>query len=151
MEIQSRIRDLAILFSLFGAAFSSHALASEAESPARSRFWDQVQNLVLSCAVEPVKVADGRKITGPLRSSCDEVQVSGNEARLFVDGRWYTAVLTDSAESDGGDLNDIRVEDEKGNVVAELHNVPAFGDVLLGLAGGQAKVQEVNVPQIEVQ
>ena len=123
MNIKSVVGKLLVTFPFF---LASQALAGNTESP---KFLEQVRGLVQHCAVQPAR--------GPLESKCTEVLVKGSQAQLQLNGEWYSANIVDSEDSDGGDLNNIFVQDQNGTQVAELHNALAFGDILLGLAGGQ--------------
>lgn len=107
-------------------------------------FWDEVHDFVKKCAVQPyVEQGEGQKSFLPLKSICKELTVNGSRAKFTLKGHQFRATLFDSEFSDGGDINDVVVKDAAGGIVAERNSVLAFGDVLLGLAGG-----DNNFPQV---
>lgn len=63
----------------------------------------------------------------------DVALLAPDTARFQLDGAIYHARLEESEDSDGGDLFDVFVENDRRERVAELHNVPAFGDLLRAL------------------
>ena len=70
------------------------------------------------------------------KSTCNTlVIVSNSEARLLIDGEWIIAKIKESAESDGGDLDDLIITDLKGKVLATKTNVPAYDYVIVAMAG----------------
>jgi hypothetical protein len=145
MQLQRSFVAITALLSLF---VSHSAFAGVDEAASQNPFWEKVHNLIQHCAVQPYILDNGKKVYGPLRSNCVEVLVQGSQAQFNLDGVWYVASLTDSDDSDGGDLNDITVRkmsDTSGDVVAERHNALAFGDILVGLAGGQVQSTDVEV------
>jgi hypothetical protein len=115
-----------VVLPFFTAAL---ALAGEPQQARQNQFWEQVHGLMQRCTIQ--------KTTGPLESNCAEVQVKGSQARFQLGNEWYLADIVESAESDGGDLNDVTVLDQNGATVAQRTNTLAFGDILLALAGGQ--------------
>ena len=53
----------------------------------------------------------------------------------MIDGEWLKAVITESAESDGGDLNDLIIYNLKGEILATKTNIAAFDSVIVAMAG----------------
>lgn len=136
---------LAITFSV-----TPMAQTAEATPQANARFLSEVRDLVSRCAVQPYTIQSGKKAYGRLESSCPELQVQGAEARFQFEGRWSVAKIVDSEDSDGGDLNDISIQDDHGNEVAQLKEVLAFGDILLGLSDGQVNLPESYEQTLEI-
>jgi hypothetical protein len=123
-------------------------LASLTSAPALAApggFWSKVRSLVEQCAAQPVTIDfEGHKTYYPLVSRCDELGAYEGSAQFLLEDEWYSAELIESEDSDGGDLFDVRIERDRDSHVAIRKNVPAFGDVLVGMAGGR-----VSVPEIE--
>lgn len=137
----SRFSVFLISVTLFAGLFVP--IESQARERKPPRFWQEVRALVKRCSVVS---QDAER----LQSICaSEVQTFSNGAQLRLNDRNYFAYIRDSEESDGGDLNDITVQDARGRTVAERKNVPAFGDVLLGLMGGDAAGPFISGPWIE--
>lgn len=126
-----RLSSLLLLLVVGTATAADHLSAS---------FWNEIAFL-RNCVAFPVySDGEGRQHAGRLLSRCPEIRVlDATHARLTLSGATFEATLSDSRESDGGDLNDVIVRDAAGNVVAQRGNVPAFGDILLGLLGGNAQ------------
>jgi hypothetical protein len=124
------------------------ASAADVDASSSNSFWEKVRGLVQQCSVQTYTVEGGQKVYGPLRSNCVELQVGGSSARFELDGKWFEATIQDSPDSDGGDLNDVFVYlqgEEGGKAFAERHEIPAFGDILAGLAGAQLQLPELYV------
>lgn len=139
-------KQLAVIAVLSIASFSHSAEAASGRG--ESTFWKEVRKLVNRCAIQPVVVREnGRQVIEALESTCSEIQVFDEGAELVLNGKKYFAYIRDSKFADYGDLNDVEVQDMHGSLVARRNNIPAFGDVLLALAGGDA---EVNVPKMQV-
>lgn len=60
-------------------------------------------------------------------------------AHVFVRGAWLTATLIDSTDSDGGDLADLVISDEKGRELARKENLLTPTNVLYAMAGANDK------------
>jgi hypothetical protein len=129
-----------ITISLLGAAIAHADTPPVQESP---EFWNKVNTLVAQCTVKPYALVQGVKTYGSLRSTCRELQVSGDQASFILDGEQFSARIEESADSDGGDLDNIYVQNSNGAVIAQRHNVLAYNDILLGLAGGNVDSKEV--------
>jgi hypothetical protein len=126
-----------LMVSLLICAASGAARADASAQPTAADFWERTAAFVKSCAVQPYVVgSDGRRSYGNIRSICPELVVRGTVARFVLDGVRYHARISDSELSDGGDLNDIAIRLDGGTLFAERSYVPAFGDVILALAGG---------------
>lgn len=122
---------------------------AQAESPSVQEnpdFWKKLNALVAQCSVKPYSLVQGVKTYGPLRSSCQELQTNGNRATFVLEGETFFARIEESADSDGGDLDNVYVQNSQGSVIANRHNVLAYDDILLGLAGGNVDSEEVYTP-----
>ena len=139
MQLQRSFRVVVVLFAVL---FSQSAFSAQAGTASQNSFWEKVRGLVQQCSVQTFTVENGKKVDGPLRSNCAELQATGSEARFKLDGEWYSASIADSSDADGGDLNDVLVQDQNGSSVATRHNTLAFGDILVGLAGGQVQLPQ---------
>jgi len=135
-----------IVVSLLAASLAHADVASVQESP---DFWKKLNSLVAQCAVKPYTVVQGVKDYGPLRSLCQELHANGTQATFVLEGEKFSARIEESADADGGDLDDLYVQNSEGSVIAQRQNVLAYGDILLGLAGGDVEsndVREVYAP-----
>jgi hypothetical protein len=135
---------LTVLLLNFGPLAPSSVLANDAPDGTDS-FWPAVTELVSRCSMQPYQTdSRGRRIVLNRVSTCPEIQVLENGAALEVEGFWYFGFMTESADSDGGDLFDVFVKDASDSIVAYRFNVPAFEDILVGLAGGDHAIASVN-------
>ena len=114
------------------------------------RFWNQVSRLVNRCGILPYEwdeLAQTKHFYWIESQSPEELSLlSDHQAQFKIDGVSYSAHLVASEDADGGDLAHIVVFDDRGVEVARRVNVPAFGDLLLGLAGGHfaGKMEQVD-------
>lgn len=122
----------AVLSLIF--TFSTHASSDHSWE---GFSWKELHDYALQCAVQPYAFQDdGKKVYSVLRSVCPELKVNGYTATLILNGQPLTAALTESPFADGGDLDDLTIRNQSGQIVAEAKNIPSFGDVILALAGG---------------
>ena len=85
------------------------------------QFWQNVRRLADQCSPQ----------------NCRSIQVmDASLVRFELDGERYVAMIRDSEDSDGGDLNDVIAINESGSCIAKLHNVPAYGDPVSALRSG---------------
>jgi hypothetical protein len=73
------------------------------------------------------------------------LSIHGANAKFRLKKVAYTAALLNSPFADQGDLNTLVIRDLKGNLIAQADHVPAFGDILLALAGGDDSFRQVSV------
>lgn len=132
-----------IFICALGFVFSGFAQAEEING---TKIFKDLKDLTLRCVVEPYIVnARGEKMTGPLKSICKEIQESRHGGvDVSIRGTVLHAVLVDSENSDGGDLNHLLVVDSRGNVVAEQKEILAFDNIFIALAGGDTNFRQVN-------
>ena len=70
------------------------------------------------------------------KSYCNTLLILSNkEAQIYVDNEWFTATISESEDSDGGDLNDLTVVNANGQVVIQKTNIASFNSVLAAMAG----------------
>jgi hypothetical protein len=134
--------------SFFTLSFA-HADTAKDVSPAG--FWDGLDQLASLCAVIPYAVVDGTKVQGMTRSQCDTLAVKNNELSFTVLGQTFTAQVQDSADSDGGDLNDLEVKNSQGQVIVQASNILAYGDVIQALVGAKVQLKEVYDASVATQ
>ena len=140
-----------LFFTILSATqtLAQRSLASEVTPSAEevSFDWNSVKDLVADCAVQPVaKLANGRTKYLRVVSLCPEsLSVTGNLAQFNLNGARYSAVLLDSPLADEGDLNTLVVRDSEGKIAAKAEHIPAFGDILLALAGSQDAFRQILV------
>lgn len=88
------------------------------------------------CAIEVVALSRESKEVFGYETHCDTLKlISSTEAQVFVDGSWFSVHITESPESDGGDLDDMFVYNEKNELVARKSNVAAYENVVRAMAG----------------
>jgi hypothetical protein len=147
MKIQFSVVTAAVLFTVSSfASFHSRADAGKDVTPAG--FWDGLDTLASQCAVVPYAVVDGTKVQGTARSECAALVLNNNQLNFNVLGQSFTAQVQDSADSDGGDLNDLQVTNEQGQIVVQASNILAYGDVIQALVGSKIQLKEVYDPSV---
>ena len=98
-----------------------------------------IQDRVRACSVLPYTFRNGVKVYHHLMSHCAEVHVLGKgRAKIKIGGKVYDLALIESRDSDG-DLFHIQIRDTLANEFLVLKNVPAYGDILLGVLDGSSK------------
>ena len=101
----------------------------------RASFWQDVRALVEGCSE---KISDKeQKDPIKLRSDCHDIRVQGSVIYFNLYKEKFIATVMVSDFADGDDLYDVLAQSTQGNCVAELKNVPAYGDPLAALAGGR--------------
>ncbi len=132
-------------------ALSSFQMSAKAANDlnAGGRARELLQDLAamtIKCAIRPYSIGlNGKKTYSPLESRCPQLRItSSRTALIYLERQTYYAELLESRDSDGGDLDDLFILDSYGRRVAMRHNVAAFDDVLLSLAGGR----EQEIPEI---
>ncbi len=125
---------ITVITILFIGAFHAHA----AESESVTQYLPAMMQEVRYCAVVPVKYNErGNKTAFAMVSHCPEVQTLGTgKATLKVSDQVFEAQITDSVDTDGGDLNDLVITNVNTRETYKRHNVLAFGDVLLAVLHG---------------
>lgn len=129
-------------------ALTSFAQADANKDVTPAGFWAGLDSLASQCAVIPYAIIDGTKVQGVTRSQCANLAVKNNQLDFTVLGQPFTAQVQDSADSDGGDLNDLQVTNAQGEVIVQASNVLAYGDVIQALVGSQVQLKEVYDPSV---
>ena len=94
---------------------------------------------VRSCSVLPYSLRDGVKVFHALTSHCPEVKVMGpGLAKVKVAAHSYQVALVESEDSDG-DFYHVQITDLASRDAIQMNNVAAYGDVLLGVLGGDTR------------
>lgn len=97
--------------------------------------FEDIERLAIQCLV----LVRGQNYT-TTKSVCPELKMNHGNAALKINGTNFYARIVDSAQSDGGDLNDMTVFDAAKKPVALRQNIVAFGDMGFALAGGVKKL-----------
>lgn len=99
---------------------------------------DDIKAETKKCAVQIITTQTDNsngKIIG-FKSVCNSlVIVSASESHILIDGEWLIAKITESKESDGGDLDDLIITNQAGKVLATKSNVPAYDNIIVAMAG----------------
>ena len=123
--------------------------ANASPSNGIDRLLPQILKQVVTCSVRPYSVNhEGVKTYHAILSHCAEVKVTApGVAEIKVNDHLIRATLTESANSDG-DLYVVTLQDVNSGESKVANNVPAYGDILLGVLGGNAKnVMDKFVPE----
>ena len=134
------------------AVFSFLVIGQASAQASVKDFLPQIMNQVRQCAVVPVSYnANGGKTVHAMISHCPEVKViNPNLAMIEAAGRSFTAAITESPDSDGGDLYQLVITDNSDQDHLDVNNVLAFGDVLLAVLMGNATgVTETDLQSIK--
>ena len=105
------------------------------EQSCRASFWQDVRALVETCSEKSSDLAQKDPIK--LRSDCHDIRVDGSVIYFTLYNEKFMATVIVSDFADGDDLYDVLAQSTQGNCVAELKNVPAYGDPLAALSGGR--------------
>ena len=102
--------------------------------------------LLSNASADEEAIYQNGKVVG-FKSICTSlVIISENKAQILIENQWYTAVITESADADGGDLDNMQLFNTSGQVVATRSNVAAYDHVILALAGGNTKLHQEYLP-----
>ena len=141
LQMKSRFCMMALNVAFVGIVGLSMPAFAE-ERPNRELLKD-LEALALRCVVQLYRVdAHGSRSETALKSVCPELQQSNEGVQATVDGDSYRLTLSESPEADDGDLDDLKVQDSHGQVVATRRNVAAFGNVFLAMTGGRDEFKE---------
>ena len=104
---------------------------------------DRVHN----CALLPYTINEsGARAFHAILSHCPEVKTLANgSAKIKVAGHQYSATLVEATDSDG-DFYHVQIKDLDSKEVAILENIPAYGDILLGILSGDTR----GIPQVQI-
>jgi len=109
-----------------------HGLLSEAKKEILFDIKEQTKK----CTVQTVATQGEDKHVTSYRSTCKTLRLlSPSSAQIYIDAEWFIAKITESAESDGGDLDDLFVYNSKGKLVAKRTNIAAYDNIVVAMAG----------------
>ena len=118
----------------FGLLFTNASFAND--NGTKKELISDIKIETKKCAVQIVAVNTDSEQVQAFRSVCNTlVIVSRDEAQIQIEGEWLTAKITESAESDGGDLDDLAITNANGQVLATKTNIPAYDSVVVAMAG----------------
>jgi hypothetical protein len=112
----------------------------------------KIMRQVVTCSVRPFSLNfEGVKTYHAILSHCDAVKVTApGVAEIKVEGHFVRAALVESENSDG-DLYHVNFLDVTTGETKTLKNVAAYGDVLLGVLGGNAsQVTDQFLPEGDI-
>ena len=130
---------LATVFAMaFIGLMASAQAAPKSPSATKRELLADISELTLKCVVRPYVInARGEQELHPLRSDCPEIQSSdARHATIQIEDKTYAAQLFDSQDADEGDLDDLLIYWHR-RMVAKRHNVAAFDEIFIALAGGK--------------
>jgi len=134
------------LYPFFTAALASLAAVTQARADVSPLLLDRLAVIVQNCAVAEVRESYDHRSIQSFVSRCQVLQIQSNSKALIYDqGQWYQALVTENADSDGGDLDDLTIRNAAGQVVATRTAFPAFDNVIFALAGHGAKFTSQNL------
>ena len=115
---------------------SSNLAFALANSDAKKELLFDIKTETKKCVVQHIAVTSESQNTISFESVCDSLKiVSSTEAQIEIEGQWFTARITESAESDGGDLDDLTIFNSNGKVVATKTNIPSYDNIIVAMAG----------------
>jgi hypothetical protein len=154
-----KISKLLVFLSLFLACASGSALAAMERGPFAPDAEKAIRETLEQCLVRPFGIrSDGSRVFGHYQSSCAGVIRDGRAALVPLsatagsDQGWEVRLIG-SEYSDGGDLCDVAVWDDKGHLVMESQRVLAFGDPLeaLTILTGAHPQSSIHDPELDEQ
>jgi hypothetical protein len=127
------------------AATQEAARVSESRSEHTvEKYLPNIRDRVRQCTILPF-VYDSNRVRKhqSLRSHCPEVKLlstaeGGGVAKIHVYGQQFVARLIETEYTDG-DFYDVEIINTSTRESYRIDNVLAFGDVLLGVLGGETK------------
>ena len=144
-----------IVLSMVAVSIQSHSALAASNSPNNivTQHLASIVNHVTLCSLAPYTVKeDGVKVMHELQSQCSDVKViSRGVAKFKVEGYVFKASIVESDQSDGGDLDDVTIQEVKSGDHYTIEGVLAFDDVLLGvLHGDLSHVTQKEIASSEV-
>jgi hypothetical protein len=131
---------ITLLLNLSLTAFA----AGSANNHSVEKYLSNIQDRVRQCSVMPFAVdRNQNRVEHALRSHCPEVKLvhlqdAKPAAKINVAGQRFIARLIETEFSDG-DFYDVEIINLYTQENYRIYNVLAFGDVLLGVLGGETK------------
>jgi hypothetical protein len=108
------------------------------------KYISNIRDRVRQCSILPYEFnANNVRVERSLRSHCPEVKLIAGKgalpaAKIHVAGQQFTAQLIETQYSDG-DFYDVEIRNVFTNEIFRFDNVLAYGDILLGVLGGETK------------
>lgn len=136
MQYLNRYFLLGVLFLTQNSAFAFE----------ESVFWQKVQILAEKCVIQPYSISiSGKKKMHRMVSYGSEIQlVSSDTVKIQLEENVFFAILKPSKDADpfseGGDINDLEIQNSEGNVLAHYPSILAFGDPLYALVGNNERI-----------
>jgi len=139
------MKALIILITMF-IQFAPLAVATTQSGSVHTveKYISNIRDRVRQCSILPFAFnANNVRIEHSLRSHCPEVKLIAGHgslpaAKIHVAGQQFTAQLIETQYSDG-DFYDVEIRNVFTNETYRFDNVLAYGDVLLGVLGGETK------------
>jgi len=139
------MKTLIVLITLF-LNFAPRAVASDqlAAGNTVEKYLSNIQDRVRQCSVLPFAYDNNKnRVEHSLRSHCPEVKLISVDgrvpaAKINVAGQRFVAQLIETDFTDG-DFYDVEIRNLYTSESFRIFNVPAYGDVLLGVLAGQTK------------
>ncbi len=121
-------------------------LAHAADLTSGARQLKSIEKRVHECSVLPYTMEAGRKSYHEIYSQCDDVKVvAKGVATVEIDGHAYVAAISETEDSDA-DIYNVEIKDLTTGKFLHIDHVFAYGDVMLGLLGGNTTdVQELLI------
>lgn len=139
------MKTLVVLITLFlNLAPRAVAFDQFASTHTVEKYLSNIQDRVRQCSILPfIYDQNQNRVEHSLRSHCPEVKLVAAEgrvpsAKINVAGQRFVAQLIETDFTDG-DFYDVEIRNLYTNESFRIFNVLAYGDVLLGVLGGQTK------------
>jgi hypothetical protein len=121
---------------LFSLALSLSGFAMANDNGTKKELLSDIKEETKKCAVQIVSVTVESESVLKFESECSSFKIlSTTEAQILIEGQWLTARITESDESDGGDLDDLAILNSKGQILATRTNIPAYDNIVVAMAG----------------
>ncbi len=117
-------------------AFSSFLVLGAHATDARKELLNDIKLETKKCARQLTsRNNEGETVTG-YKSVCSSLIIHSTiEAQILIDGKWLTAHINESRDSDGGDLDDLTIQSAQGKILATRKNIPAYDSVIVAMIG----------------
>ncbi len=131
-----------VLITLFSNLVSPAVASALTSDHTVEKYLSNIQDRVRQCSVLPYAFdRNQNRVEQALRSHCPEVRLIQGQgkipaAKINVAGQRFVAQLVETEFTDG-DLYDVEIVNLNTKENYRIYNVLAFGDVLLGILGGQ--------------
>jgi hypothetical protein len=121
---------------VFSSIFLTTIAAAALTTDVKKELLLDIKEETKKCAVEVLTLNRENKEVAGYETHCETLKlISSTEAQVFIDGAWFVARVQESAESDGGDLDDLFVYNDRNELVAQKSNVAAYDSIVKAMAG----------------